>query len=172
MAETADLKQKPIDAKKSPAKTPKTGGKRPDLATISGFALACLGIIGGLLLEKGSIQDVAQTTAAMIVLGGTMGAVLVTTPMGVVWRAFKGLTAVFFEQASTLPGTIETLIQYAAQARKNGIVSLESEAARIPDPFLRKAMNLAVDGTDLQELRKMMEVYISLGEHDAEAEAT
>ena len=100
-----------------------------------------------------------------------MGAVLVTTPMAVVWRAFNGLSAVFFEQASTLPSTIETLIQYAAQARKNGIVSLESEAARIPDPFLRKAMNLAVDGTDLQELRKMMEVDISLGEHDAEAEA-
>src|SRR5205085_12429323 len=67
--------------------------------------------------------------------------------------------------------TIESLIQNAAQARKNGIVSLESEAARIPDLFLRKAMNLAVDGTDLQELRKIMEVDISLGEHHAEAEA-
>ena len=171
MAETADLKQKPTEAKKSPAKTPKAGGKRPDLATISGFALACLGIIGGLLLEKGSIQDVAQATAAMIVLGGTMGAVLVTTPMPVVWRAFKGLSAVFFEQTNAMSDTIETLIQFAAKARKNGIVSLETETGGISDPFLRKAMNLAVDGTDLQELRKMMEVDISLGEHDAEAEA-
>jgi chemotaxis protein MotA len=62
-------------------------------------------------------------------------------------------------------------VQYAIKARKNGIVSLESEANSIADPFLRKALNLAVDGTDLQELRKMMEVDIAVGEQDSEAEA-
>jgi chemotaxis protein MotA len=129
------------------------------------------GIIGGLILEKGSIQDVAQGTAAMIVLGGTFGAVLVTTPMAIVIRAFKGLSAVFFERADGASETIESLIQYAGKARKHGIVSLESDAAGIDDPFLRKALNLAVDGTDLQELRKMMEIDIALSEHAAESEA-
>src|SRR4029077_4746844 len=57
------------------------------------------------------------------------------------------------------------------KARKQGIVSLESEAAAVADPFLRKALNLAVDGTDLQELRKMREIDIALSEHGAEAEA-
>jgi chemotaxis protein MotA len=150
---------------------PLTAAKRPDLSTLGGLLLALAGILGGLVLEKGSILDVAQGTAALIVLGGTLGAVLVTTPTSVMLRAFRGLGAVFFEKAHSTSSTIESLIQYATKARKHGIVSLEAEAATIPDPFLRKAINLAVDGTDLQELRKMMEIDIALGEQSAEAEA-
>jgi chemotaxis protein MotA len=66
---------------------------------------------------------------------------------------------------------IDQVIDYATKARKNGIVSLESDAGSIDDPFLKKALNLAVDGTDLQELRKMMETDIALAEQTAEAEA-
>jgi chemotaxis protein MotA len=162
----------PTENSGGPENQPKSkGGVHPDLASLGGLALALAGIIGGLLLEKGSISDVAQGTAAMIVLGGTFGAVLVTTPMAIVVRAFKGLGAVFFERSDRVPETIEALIQYAGKARKHGIVSLESEAATIADPFLRKALNLAVDGTDLQELRKMMEIDIALSEHAAESEA-
>jgi chemotaxis protein MotA len=150
---------------------PKALPSRPDLSTLAGIAVAMAGILGGLILEKGSLQDVAQATAAMIVLGGTLGAVMITTPLPVMLRAFRGLGAVFLESASSTTATIEALIQYATKARKNGIVSLESEANSIPDPFLRKALNLAVDGTDLQELRKMMEIDITLSEQTAEAEA-
>ena len=142
-----------------------------DVATLAGIGLAAAGIIGGLLLEEGSIQDVVQATAALIVLGGTFGAVLVTTPMPVFLRAMKGLREVFFERASSASGTIETLIGFATQARKNGIVSLESEADKVQDPFLRKALNLAVDGTDLNELKKMMEVDMDMSEQAAESEA-
>lgn len=144
---------------------------RPDFATVAGIGIALAGILGGLILEKGSIQDVAQTTAAMIVLGGTFGAVLVTTPLGVFQRALRGLRQVFFEQANTASSTIETLIRFASQARKNGIVSLENEADDVPDPFFRKALNLAVDGTDLKELRNMMETDMELTEQAGEAEA-
>jgi chemotaxis protein MotA len=164
MAETAQ-------APKTAAKKSKGGGAKPDLATLGGIVLALVGIIGGLLLEKGSIADVAQGTAALIVLGGTFGAVLVTTPLAVFMRAIKGLGGVFFEHASSTSSIIDALIQYATKARKNGIVSLETEAASITDPFLRKALNLAVDGTDLTELRKMMELDIALSEHIVEAEA-
>jgi chemotaxis protein MotA len=153
------------------AATPRRPGLRPDIATLGGIAVALAGIVGGLLLEKGSIQDVAQATAAMIVIGGTLGAVLVTTPMPVFVRACKGLGSAFFERGSSTATTIESLIQYAAKARKNGIVSLEVDTATIADPFLRRALNLAVDGTDLQELRKMMELDIDLSEQSAEAEA-
>src|SRR6516225_4515490 len=171
---TTPIQAKPITPEipfDVPKRNEKTVGLRPDIATIAGLALALAGIIGGLLLEKGSIQDVAQGTAAMIVLGGTFGAVLVTTPMSHVLRAVRGLGAVFFETASDTAATIDGLIRYATQARKQGIVSLETEATTIEDPFLRKALNLAVDGTDLQELRKMMEIDIVLAEHTAEAEA-
>ena len=159
----------PAASKKSkPAKPP---GARPDIATLGGIAVALAGILGGLLLEKGSIQDVAQATAAMIVLGGTLGAVLVTTPLPVFVRACKSLSNAFLEKGSSTAATIESLIRYAGLARKNGIVSLETEAGAASDPFLRKALNLAVDGTDLQELRKMMELDSSLSELAGEAEA-
>jgi chemotaxis protein MotA len=161
----------PASAVKKPAKPAKAGGRKPDMATISGIALAMTGIIGGLLLEKGSIQDLTQFTAGMIVLGGTFGAVLVTMPMATVLRAFRGLGGVFFESASDTAATITSLIQYATKARKQGIVSLETDAAAIEDPYLRKALSLAVDGTDLQELRKMMEIDIALAEHSAESDA-
>lgn len=155
-----------------PPKPSKPGtGWKPDLATLAGIAIALTGIIGGLLLEKGKIQDILQLTAAMIVLGGTFGAVLVTMPLPVVVRAFQSLKGVFFDQSVSPQATIDALIQYATKARKNGIVSLESEANAIADPFLRKALNLAVDGTDLQELRKMMETEIALNEQVGEAEA-
>ncbi|MGA2269371.1 MAG: flagellar motor protein [Bryobacteraceae bacterium] len=165
MAEATAPKKKP------PETAPKRADTKPDLATLGGIALALTGLIGGLLLEKGSIQDVAQMTAAMIVFGGTFGAVLVTTPLPIFLCALKGLKSVFLERASSTSATIQAIIQYATKARKNGIVSLETEADAIADPFLRKALNLAVDGTDLQELRKMMEIDIALSEHAAEAEA-
>ncbi|HMD69770.1 MAG TPA: flagellar motor protein [Bryobacteraceae bacterium] len=158
-------------AKPAPEAKPKVTTSKLDLATIGGIALALFGILGGLLLEKGSIQDIAQGTAAMIVLGGTFGAVLVTNPLAVVIRAFAGLKNILIEQTVSPDSTIETLIQYATKARKNGIVSLESEAASISDPFLRKALGMAVDGTDLQEIKKMMEIDINLSEQSAEAEA-
>ena len=165
------MADKPDPKTDAPKPAPKTAGSKPDVATLGGIALALVGIIGGLLLEKGSISDVAQATAAMIVFGGTIGAVLITNPLPVFLRALKGLRQVFFEQAATTGGTIDTLLQMATKARKNGIVSLETEAAELPDPFLRKALNLAVDGTDLNELRKMMEIDIELSEQAGEAEA-
>ena len=168
----AETKAPAKSASKSPPKpAPKGEAARPDVATLAGIGLAGAGILGGLLLEKGSIQDVAQATAAMIVFGGTIGAVLVTSPLPVFVRAVKALGQVFFERGSSAGATIETLLQMATKARKNGIVSLENEAAQLPDPFLRKALNLAVDGTDLNELRKMMETDIELTEQTGEAEA-
>jgi len=173
MATTAGAKLTPGPTEGVAAKavTSRGAGQRPDLSTLGGIALALAGIIGGLILEKGSIQDLTQGTAAMIVFGGTFGAVLVTTPLSIVIRAFRGLSQIFLEPCSDTLETIARLIQFATTARKQGIVSLETDAAAIEDPFLRKALGLAVDGTDLQELRKMMEIDIALAEHTTEGEA-
>lgn len=149
----------------------KASGGRPDVATLGGLALALGGILGGLILEGGTIAEVLQPTAAMIVFGGTIGAVLVASPLRVVLGAARQLMSVFFEKQSQPGVVIEEIIGYASKARKNGIVSLEQEAEAIEDPFLRKALNLAVDGTDLQEIRKMMELEMGLEEQQAEAQA-
>jgi chemotaxis protein MotA len=146
-------------------------GSRPDIASFAGIGLAVLGILGGLVLEKGSIKDIAQLTAAMIVCGGTLGAVLVTSPLRSVLMAASYLKLVFFERQHDLPGATDEIIGYASKARKQGIVSLEPEAATIADPFLRKAVNLAVDGADIEELKTMMELEIEQREHEAEEAA-
>jgi chemotaxis protein MotA len=150
---------------------PKQGGTKPDIATLGGLALALGGILGGLVLEGGKIGEILQPTAALIVFGGTIGAVMVTNPLHVLTSAARKLVSVFFEKQQTPHAIIEEVIGYASKARKNGIVSLEQEAEVVQDPFLRKALNLAVDGTDLQEIRKMMELEMSVEEHQNEAEA-
>jgi len=96
---------------------------------------------------------------------------MVTTPMHLLLSAAGKFQAVFFETNHAPGEIVEQIIAYATKARKNGIVSLEGETASIEDPFLRKALNLAVDGTDLQELRRMMELEITLEEQRGEAEA-
>ncbi len=149
----------------------KGAGTKPDIATLGGLALAFGGIVGGMILEGGKIQEILQPTAAIIVFGGTFGAVMVTTPLSVLTSTLRKFMLVFFEKQQTPHAIIEEVIGYATKARKNGIVSLEQDAEQVRDRFLRKALNLAVDGTDLQEIRKMMELEIGIEEHHNEAEA-
>ncbi|HTB16168.1 MAG TPA: flagellar motor protein [Bryobacteraceae bacterium] len=143
----------------------------PDIASVAGLLVALGGILGGLLIEGGKIKDVTQFTAALIVLGGTAGAVMVSTPLPTLVGGLKRLKGVFLNAEVEIDGMIEEVIGFATKARKNGLVSLEQEAFAIEDPFLKKALTLAVDGTDLQEIRKMLELEIGLEEHHAEAEA-
>jgi chemotaxis protein MotA len=127
-----------------------------DKGTILGLVIAIGGIVGGLLLEKGSLADIAQGTAALIVLGGTLGAVLVGNPFADVVAAGRELKNVFFEPGGSNQAMLEQLIVFATKARRNGIVSLEQDAERIEDPFLRKAINLAIDVAELTELKHTM----------------
>ena len=150
---------------------PKKSSGKADFASVAGLALALLGIVGGLLMEGGKIRDIAQLTAAIIVLGGTFGAVMVSTPLKVLKSALRRLKSVFFDDSPDLVGASQDIIMYATKARKNGLVSLEQEAEQISDPFLRKALSLAVDGTDLQEIRKMLELEIGMEEQKADSEA-
>ncbi|HTW66614.1 MAG TPA: flagellar motor protein [Bryobacteraceae bacterium] len=142
---------------------------RPDIATLGGLLLAAGSILGGLMIEGGKLTDVAQITALMIVLGGTIGAVMVTTPLKTLLRAVKYLGSVFFEDEESPHQVIEEIIAYATKARKNSIMSLEADLPDIADPFLRKALSLSVDGTDLQELRAMMELDLSMRQRSGES---
>ncbi len=142
-----------------------------DLATILGLTLAVGGIVGGLILEKGSVRDIAQITAAIIVLGGTAGAVLVTTPMDTLKMSLSELKRVFVEPSHNRAALIDDLIGYATKARRHGIISLENDSNSIKDPFLQKALNLAIDGTDLDGLKEIMELDIDLADHRAEQSA-
>jgi len=153
--------------------TPKSKLKtsKPDLASLAGLLIAFGGIIGGLMFEGGKISDIVQVSAAIIVLGGTLGAVMVTSPLSSLLSAIGGLKAVFFEEKLDPAAAVEEIIAYATKARKSSIVSLEEDLEKAGDAFLKKSLSLAVDGTDLQELRKMMELEIAQSEHHQESAA-
>ncbi|MGA2215488.1 MAG: flagellar motor protein, partial [Bryobacteraceae bacterium] len=151
-------RKKVSDSNLAAANKDGTGGLAIDKGTVLGLLIALGGIVGGLLLERGSLADIAQGTAALIVLGGTVGAVLVGTPFADVIAAIRELKYVFFDPGVSSQAMLEQLIGFATKARRNGIVSLEEEADRIEDPFLRKAINLAIDVAELTELKHAMQL--------------
>jgi chemotaxis protein MotA len=138
-----------------------------DKASLAGILLALGGILAGLLLEGGNLGQVLQPTAAMIVFGGTLGAVMLQFPLSTVLLAFRQLGSVFVTPRRDPHAVVHQLVQYAQKARREGIVSLDAELAKIEDHFLRKSLMLAVDGTEPQELRKMMELELdNQAEHE------
>ena len=139
-----------------------------DKASVGGIALAVCGITAGLLLEGGNLGQVLQPTAAMIVLGGTIGAVMIQFPLPTVLAAFASLVRVFLERKRDGQAVIRELVGFAQKARKEGIVSLDKDLDRIDDPFLKKSLMLAIDGTEPQELRKMMELELQNREEQEE----
>ena len=131
-----------------------------DKSSFAGLAVGVGGIVAGLLLEGGRISQIVQPTAAMIVFGGTLGAVMLQFPLPVVGSAFRRLAHVFFEPKLEPQQVVRQLVVFANKARKQGMVSLDPDLPALPDPFMRKALMLAVDGTEPQELRKMMQLEI------------
>jgi chemotaxis protein MotA len=129
-----------------------------DKATLGGILLALAGILGGMMMEGGRIAQILQPTAAMIVLGGTIGGVMISYPLPVVMGSFMRMRQVFFEGGIDLESLIKEMLGYAQKARKEGIVSLDSELEKIQNPFLKKSLMLAIDGTEPEELRKIMEL--------------
>lgn len=139
-----------------------------DLASLSGILLALLGIVAGLLLEGGHIGQIMQPTAAMIVFGGTLGAVLLQFPLATVLSAAQRLLRIFFHRDEGASALLRQIVAFADKARRHGIVSLDHDLTQVADPFLRQALMLAVDGTDPTELRRIMEVQMeNAGENEA-----
>jgi chemotaxis protein MotA len=131
-----------------------------DKSTIGGIVLAVTGIGVGLVLDGGKLAQVMQPTAALIVLGGTIGAVMVQFPLGIVLQAFAQLRYVFFNSEPESDSLVQNLLRYALKARKEGMLSLDSELAKIKDPFLKESLMLAIDGVSSSDLRKMMELQL------------
>jgi chemotaxis protein MotA len=128
-----------------------------DKSSIGGITLAVGGITLGLVLEGGRVAQILQPTAAIIVFGGTIGAVMLQFPLPVILEAGRQLRTVFREPNANSLQTVRQLVSYAHQARRAGIVSLDDELESIEDPFLKRSLMLAVDGTEPEELRKMMD---------------
>ena len=131
-----------------------------DKASIGGVLLAVVGIVAGLLMEGGNLGQILQPTAALIVFGGTMGAVLLQFPLTTVVAAFRRMAHVFAAPRKHNDQLIKLLVAFANKARRNGVVSLDADLQTIQDPFLKQSLMLAVDGTEPAELRKIMRVTL------------
>jgi chemotaxis protein MotA len=131
-----------------------------DKASIGGILLAIVGIVAGLLIEGGNLGQILQPTAALIVFGGTLGAVLLQFPLSTVIAAFRSLGDIFAEPRKQEGQIIKLLVSFANKARRQGLVSLDGDLQTIQDPFLKQTLMLAVDGTEPDELRKIMHVSL------------
>jgi chemotaxis protein MotA len=133
---------------------------RVDKSTIGGIVIALGGIALGLLLDGGKLIQILQPNAALIVIGGTIGAVMVQFPPRIVFQAFIQLRDVLFDRGPHPDALLQNLLRYAYKARKDGLLSLEAELAKIQDPFLKDSLMLAIDGVKPDDLRKMMELQL------------
>jgi chemotaxis protein MotA len=131
-----------------------------DIASVCGIILALLGILIGLSREGGSVAQLTQPTAALIVLGGTGGAVLLQFPLAVLLAAVRAIRTVFAQDAGAGDAVLRRLIEFAHKARKNGIISLDADLRTVEDPFLRRTLMLAVDGVEPTEMRRIMQLEL------------
>lgn len=139
-----------------------------NIATLVGIVVALGGILLGQALEGGHVQSLIQPTAAIIVLGGTFGACLVQYPMGIALSSFKAILGAFKETKTDNKVIIQEIIRLANKARKEGVISLEADAQKISDPFLKKALTMAMDGVEPKVLRETMDLEIANLEEEAE----
>jgi len=142
-----------------------------DLSTVLGIVVALAGILIGQAIEGGSVLQILQPTAAMIVFGGTLGAVMISFPMSVLKQAAADLLQVLKEESIRPNDVIDEVVRFTNKARREGIISLEKDAAAVKDEFFRKSIMMAVDGSEPKELRQTMEVELQYmderGEHSA-----
>ncbi|KAF7599662.1 MAG: flagellar motor protein [Candidatus Dactylopiibacterium carminicum] len=137
-----------------------------DIISVVGLALGLAAILVGQVLEGGHISSLVQPTAFLIVIGGTVGAVMLQSP----WRAFRrGVTMVgwvFSPPVLNKPALIAQMVTWSTTARKEGLLALESRIDMLDDPFLRKGLQLLVDGVDPEHIREVLEVEIAIWEAD------
>lgn len=136
-----------------------------DFATIIGMLLAFGAIIGGQALEGGHLGSILQFTAFVIVIGGTLGAICVQNPLSVIIKAAGALSLALFGPHIDNKGNIRLIIDLANVSRKQGLLALEGKLKDINDPFMRKGIQLIVDGTDPKAVHEILEIEV---EHQEE----
>ena len=133
-----------------------------DLGTIIGIVMAIAAILGGQALEGGHASSLMQLTAGIIILGGTLGATMVSFPMNELKRAASLAKLGFGNQHHDVRATVKEIVELAAIARRDGVLALESKLGAVTDEFLKRALQLLVDGVDATVARTMLETAIEV----------
>lgn len=131
-----------------------------DLLTLAGVALAFAAVLGGNWLEGGELAALFNGPALVIVLGGSIGAILLQTPMAVFMRAMRLVRMAIIPPDKPLLPLVKRLVAWSNLARREGLLALEQAAGREPDLFVRKGIRLLVDGHDPVALREALELEL------------
>jgi chemotaxis protein MotA len=131
-----------------------------DYLSFIGVAIAFAAILGGNWLEGGHLEMLANGPALIIVLGGTIGAVLLQTPLQLFMRTMRMLGMIFLPPRQHLDETVVKLVEWSRVARKDGLLGLEKAVQSEADVFVRKGMQLLVDGNEPEEIRHTLEVEL------------
>jgi chemotaxis protein MotA len=135
-----------------------------DLMTIIGLAMSWIFIIGAMLISGGgSVAPYIDYPSILIVIGGTTGAMVATTPLERM-KSMGGIVKnAFFTSNKNMVALVQTIVSFAEKARREGLLSLEGSAAELTDnEFLRKSIQLVVDGTDPELVRAILDTEIGI----------
>lgn len=132
-----------------------------DITSIIGVFFGIFCILLGQMLEGGNIGQLLQVTAAFIVFGGTTGAIVLSFPIEDLKQAIVELKLVFLTGSVDYNAVIEKIMNYAQKARKEGVISLESDAKTETDPLIKMGLEAVSDGADPSLVREMMETLLS-----------
>ena len=136
-----------------------------DILSMTGMLLALVAILGGNILEGGHTASLVQMTAFVIVAGGTLGAVMVQTPIRTFVRAMKIAVWVVVPVKLHPEEVAEKIVSWSNIARREGLLGLEAIAEDEPDQFARTGLQLLVDGSEPEIIRAILEVEIDNKEH-------
>lgn len=131
-----------------------------DIATILGIVISFVCILGGSMLEGKLETGIAllNPPAALIVFGGTIGATMTCFRMKQIMGLLKYLVAAVKEEKVNITALIGEMVRYAEMARKEGLLTLEETIANVKNEFLKKGIQLIVDGTDPNLVREILEI--------------
>jgi chemotaxis protein MotA len=132
-----------------------------DIATILGLVLGIGSVIVSFLMEGGHLSALIQVPAMILVLVGTFGAATVTTSVKQLVNLPNLIKVAFFEKQMDSPQLIDLLFDLSQKARKNGLLSLEKDLDSVHEPFLRKAVQLAIDGFETNKIREILEIEMA-----------
>ncbi|HSY30022.1 MAG TPA: flagellar motor protein [Burkholderiaceae bacterium] len=137
-----------------------------DWGSVAGLILALAGIIVGQALEGGELSSLVQPAAFVIVVIGTLGAVLLQSGMSPFLRGVKMGVWVFSPPLDNLRDIKRDVINWSVTARREGLLSLERQLDLVRDPYIAKGLRLIVDGVDPFKLREILDVEISVFESE------
>jgi chemotaxis protein MotA len=131
---------------------------RMDKLSLAGLALAVVAILGGQLLEGGNLGSLVQLAAFLIVIGGTLAAVMVQSPMSVFLEGVRLAKWVVVPPAFDADRIIAQVGQWASEARRDGMLALENQLPGVDDPYTRIGLQMLVDGFEPERIREALEV--------------